>query len=616
MSATRERGEGGRALGAGVALALGILASACGDSSKQGSAPVAAVPEDLAIPPFEDVLAQSGITFRHHFLDSETGTTYRVNPYDHGCGVCAVDVNADGLEDIYLLDFLGPNALYLNKGGWRFEDATERAGVAVDRALSVGAAFGDYDNDGDPDLYVTTYRGGNHLFRNRGNGEFDEVTDESGTAYNGHSSAATWFDYDADGDLDLYVCNIGKFTTETISREANYFYQGEALPFVEVAQTPDRRVPGERDILFRNEGDGTFTNATAEAGIHSDEWNGDATVADIDLDGDLDIYQSNMFGSNHLYRNEGDGTFEEITAPALGRTSWGGMGARFFDGNGDAYPDLYVVDMHSDMWTSNDDRKSLRPKEKFNTPLGTYVGGGAVIAKAEDTQARSVLFGNTYFENRGDGTFEERSAQAGLELWWPWGMAVGDYNDDGSEDVFVASGMGFPYYYWPNHLFINGGQGTFYEVAALAGIEPPARGESVEGAAIKGKAFTRSSRSAATADFDQDGDLDLVVNNFNHEPDLLRNDSPAGNRLRLRLRSKHGKRDAYGARVDVVAGERRWHRWLSNSEGYLTQSSPVLHVGLGDATAVDRVEVHWPDQEAPQVVSSPALDRIVEIVQE
>ncbi|TDJ72330.1 MAG: CRTAC1 family protein [Planctomycetota bacterium] len=569
---------------------------------------------------FKDVLHESGITFTHHFLDTETGSTYKINPYDHGSGVYAVDVNGDGLDDIYFLDFLGPNALYINKGGMRFEDATAGSGVDVPRALSVGAAFGDYDDDGDADLYVTTYRGGNHLFRSNGDGTFEDVTETSNTGYTGHSNSATWFDYDGDGDLDLYLCNIGIFTTGTISREANYFYKGEALPFTEVAKTPDRRVPGEADVLFRNDGGGKFTDVTAAAGIASAEWNGDIAVADIDLDGDLDFYTSNMFGANHLYLNNGDGTFEDVTRSALGRTSWGGMGARFFDANGDAYPDLYVVDMHSDMWIDpKEGAKGWEPDQKFNTPLGAIVGGGKIIEKPEDTQAKSVLFGNTFFVNEGDGTFTERSAEAGLENWWPWGITVGDYNNDGAQDVFVTGGMGFPFVYWPNHLYLGNGKGRFYEVAAAAGVEPPRLGEILAGAAINGREFTRSSRTAATADFDRDGDLDIVVNNFNHEPYLLRNDSPrtsGGNWLQLDLRLAGSRRPAFGARVVVKAGGKTWHRRVTGAEGYLTQSSTVVHVGLGSVTSIDTVEVYWLGTDEPQVVHAPAANQRIEIVQE
>jgi enediyne biosynthesis protein E4 len=599
---------------------------ACGGSDSTAVPQKAAGRTLVSGPRFTDVLADSSITFRHHFLDSESGSSYRINPYDHGSGVFVADVNQDGLEDLYFLDFLGPAALYLNQGGFKFVDATASSGLAIERALKVGAAFGDFDDDGDPDLYVTTYRGGNHLFRNRGDATFEEITATAGVGYKGHSNGATWLDFDLDGDLDLYLCNIGKFTTDTISQEADWFYTGVSLPFAQVAQTPDARVGGEPDILYRNNGDATFTDVTEAAGIHADEWNGDAAVADIDLDGDPDLYVSNMFGANHLYRNRGDGTFEDITASALQRTSWGGMGARFFDANGDEFPDLYVVDMHSDMWTKSDQMEQVQEGAKFNTPLGLSVGGGKRIARPEDTQAKSVLFGNTYFENQGGGRFLERSSEAGLENWWPWGSAAGDWNDDGAEDLFVPAGMGYPYAYWPNALLMNetdaagkGHSAHFADAARAAGIEPPRLGERIAGADIAGKPAVRSSRAAACADLDGDGDLDLVVNNFNHEPYLFRNDSPKSNALLLRLvgdPAKRCPRDAIAARVQVKAGGRTWTRQVTGAQGYLAQSSAVLHFGLGTATAVESVEIHWPGSAEPQVLHSPALNQVVTVAQQ
>jgi hypothetical protein len=561
---------------------------------------------------FSDVIANSGISFTHHFLDSENGSTYRINPYDHGSGVAIADVDGDGLEDIYFCDFLGPNALYRNLGDMRFEDITARAGLAVERSLSVGAAFGDFDGDGDPDLYVTSYRGGNRLFANRGDGTFEDVTDKAGVGYKGHSNTATWFDCDNDGDLDLYVCNIGGFTKDTVSEEAAYAFVGISLPFQEVALTPDNRNVGEADLLFINRGDGTFVDEASARGVDSSEWNGDIAVSDIDLDGDLDFYVSNMFGTNHLFENTGAGHFREITAQSLGRTSWGGMGARFFDADNDPWPDLYVVDMHSDMWTKADRMDQVRANEKFNTPLGSSVGGGKVIAASDETQAKTVLFGNTFFNGGPKLQFKERSRETGLETWWPWGIATGDFDNDGREDVFLSAGMGFPYPYWPNQLMQNQG-GHFVDVARSAGIEPPKAGENIAGKQIRGQAMTRSSRSAAIADLDRDGDLDLVVANFNCAPYLLRNDSPARPALRLQLVERNG-RPSFGARVQVSANGKTMQREVLNAGGYLGQSSAILHFGLGAPTEDLKVEIFYPGAAEAVLLDKPKLGEVTRVV--
>ena len=272
---------------------LAVLGLACnGAASPKAGRPGA---EGPVIPEFTDVLKDSGITFRHHVLDTETGTIYKVNAYDHGSGLCVVNVNGNGRDDIYFLDFKGRNHLYLNQGNYKFEDVTERSGLGVGRAVCTAAAFGDFDNDGNIDVYVTTYRCGNKLFRNRGNGTFEDVTVKAGVGYQGNSSSCTWLDYNNDGLLDLLVCNVGKFTLDTISKEADYFYEGVNLDLLKFTVLEHNL--GEGLILFRNNGNGTFTNVTTKAGLGISEWNGNATVADFDQDGYLDVYVTNMFAT-------------------------------------------------------------------------------------------------------------------------------------------------------------------------------------------------------------------------------------------------------------------------------------------------------------------------------
>jgi len=323
-----------------------------------------------------------------------------------------------------------------------------------------------------------------------------------------------------------------------------------------------------------------------------------------------------MFGANNLFHNNHDGTFTNLTQKVLGRTSWGGMGALFFDATNDGYPELYVVDMHSDMWTHHDPTSVVDPGAKYDTPRGEMAKGWKVVKQPEDAQAKWVLFGNTYFLNRGNGTFVERSQAAGLENFWPWGIVAEDFDSDGWLDLFVPAGMGYPFVYWPNLLMMNTAKGLhFTESAEAAGVEPPARGKAIAGFKIKGEACFRSSRAAAAADFDGDGDVDLVTNNFNHEPYLFRNDSSKRHYLQVRLRGKKSNRDGFGARVKVVAGDLVQYREAHSSGGYLTQSSPVLHFGLRDKAKVDRVEVLWPGSKAPQLEVDPKTDGVLVIEQ-
>lgn len=565
---------------------------------------------------FLDVLPDSGIRFRHHFFRSEQGENYRMNQYDHGSGVLVADVNGDGLMDTYLLDFLGPNALYINKGDFKFEEVAHKARVDMPESVSVGGAFGDYDNNGTADLYVTTYQTGNRLFKNRGNGTFEDVTRKADLEHVGHSSAAVWFDYDLDGYLDLYVTNVGAFTVPEPSPDAPYARRGINLPLSYIMGNPEADHGGAANILYRNNGNGTFTDVTSKAGLSCVGWNGDATVADYDLDGYPDVYVSQMFGPNHLFHNNGNGTFTDVTHKILGRTSWGAMGALFFDANNDGRPDLYVVDMHSDMWTHTNPVGTVEPNVKYDTPRGKMAEGWKVVSRPEQTRAKWVLFGNTFFVNHQDGTFEERSEAAGLENFWPWGVVAGDFDNDGWQDIFVPAGMGYPFAYWPNYLMMNPGKNEFVDRATESGIEPPARGKFIEDLKIKGEPCSRSSRSGAVADFDNDGKLDLVVNNFNHEPYLFRNMSPSKHYLQIRLQGRGSNRDGFGAKVKVISDKLFQYREAHSSGGYLTQSSPILHFGLGQNSKVDRIEIIWPGAREPQVVLNPKTDSLITVEQQ
>jgi hypothetical protein len=249
-------------------------------------------------------------------------------------------------------------------------------------------------------------------------------------------------------------------------------------------------------------------------------------------------------------------------------------------------------------------------------------------AKAKQTEAylgfrpQDVVYGNTLFANRGNGKFAEVSEKANMETFWPWGSATGDFDNDGYEDAFLPSGMGYPYYYWPNQLRMNNGDGTFRERAQELGIEPPPRGQFLD-ESVGGRQPVRSSRCAAVADFNGDGRLDLVVNNFNDNPYYFRNNLPHHNYVAFRLRGtswaskekgRKTSRDAIGAVVRLHVGEEILMRQLSPAGGYLAQSSKVVHFGLGSRTRIDRVEILWPSG-ATQEILTPEINRVIEAVE-
>jgi hypothetical protein len=564
-------------------------------------------------PGFRDAGAEAGINFRMQFLPNEQGTNFKINLYDHGCGVVVGDYDGDGHEDIYFLNQLGPNALYRNKGDGTFEDVTGVAGVALGDRICVAGTFGDYDNDGHADLYVTSTRGGNVLFRNLGNGKFKDVTKEAGLTCVAHSQTAAFFDYNNDGFLDLFVTNTAKWTLE-YDKEARYFPGLEDLWAMAGS-------PREYNILYRNNGDGTFTDVTEQAGLKGKGWGGDVAVFDYDGDGHLDLLVTNMFGASQLYRNNGNGTFTEVTKRVLGRTSWGAIGCKAFDFNNDGLLDVFIVDMHSDMWLPSKidpAAGSAQPPydltKKYRYVLGPFAEGNLAeelrFQRAFDIDYAAVLFGNTFFKHDSPGKFEEISARANLETFWPWGIATGDFDNDGYEDIFLPSGMGYPYGYWPNALLMNNGNETFSERAAAAGLEPPPGGRYLpQNIGKLSSRSSRSSRCAAVADFNHDGRLDLIVNNFNDKPYYFRNQFPQKNYVAFRLRGTKSNRDAIGALVKLELGTEVMVRQVHAAGGYLSQSSRNVHFGLGDRARIDRATIRWPSGTV-QTLDNPPINTL------
>jgi hypothetical protein len=598
-----------RTLRVAVALALAVSISSCVKQEKR-----TATEEGPA--GFQERAQAAGIAFRMNNLPMEQGERFRVNLYDHGAGLAVGDYDNDGRDDIYFLNQRGTNALYRNAGDGSFVDVSTKAGVALGDRVSVGATFADYDNDGFEDLFVTSTRGGNVLFHNKGDGTFADVTAAAGVKHTGHSQTAVFFDYDNDGDLDLFLTNTAHWTKDVVNVAYGDYYEGkESLGDLMTS-------PKESNILYRNNGDGTFTDVTDAAGLRGRGWAGDVAVFDYDEDGFLDLFVPSMFGRGQLYRNGGRGTFTDVTAATLEKTPHGAIGTKVFDYDGDGRLDLFVVDMHSDMWTGIDDRERSRAvateyqHHRFLTSSGPTVDEsvpGFIESQRKEFRKHgedydAMLFGNALYRNLGQGKFEETAIAAGLETFWPWGIATGDFDDDGDEDVFITSGMGYPFYYWPNQLMMNAGNGTFQNQASTFGVEPPAGGPYQE-RMIAGRQATRSSRSAAVADFDGDGRLEIVTNNFNDRPYLFSNHFARRHYIELRLAGSKSNRDAIGAVARLWSGNRVMVRQVSPAGGYLAQSSRTLHFGLGDRTAVDSIEIRWP-RGTLQTLTRPAIDSL------
>jgi hypothetical protein len=560
---------------------------------------------------FTDRQPESGITFRHRMV-SDAGRTYKAVHYDHGNGIAAADVDGDGLPDLYFVNQAGGNQLWKNLGGGRFRDITRQAGVALAGRISVAASFADVDNDGDADLFVTTVRGGNVLFLNDGQGRFRDASAEAGVDLQAHSSGAVFFDYDNDGLVDLLVCNVGRYTSDERGPDGEYRGLRDAFR---------GHLHGERaeaSVLYRNLGGGKFRDVSAEAGLRDRAWSGDATFTDFDGDGWPDLYLLNMQGDDRYYRNEGGKRFRERTAAHFPKTPWGSMGVKFFDFDNDGRMDLFVTDMHSDMWEDIGPEREKRKARR--TPDEHILQDGA-----------NNIFGNAFYRGRGGGRFEEISDRIGAENYWPWGLSAGDLNADGWEDLFITASMNFPFRYGINSLLLNENGRRFVDSEFVLGVEPRRdgrthtpwfemdcdAGEKLDNnltpeepcAGRSGRVQVHAalgSRSSVIVDLDGDGDLDIVTNDFNSAPMVLISDLAERRAIRwlqVRLVGTASNRGGLGARVTVRAGGRVWGKYHDGKSGYLSQSDLPLYFGLGDAEKIDSVEVVWPSGRR-QVVTS------------
>ena len=518
---------------------------------------------------FKDVTEATGIGFVH-----SEGKRSSLLPEDVGSGAGFADYDNDGHIDLYVVNNPGPldveiteaspgNVLYRNNGDSTFTDVTEKAGVG-DRGYGMGCIFGDYDNDGYLDLYVTNY-GPNVLYRNNGDGTFTDVTEKAGVGETQWGTGAAFGDYDNDGDLDLYVPNYIDHDLEKLAEAQKVSQQyGQSVPRI---LNPHSFEPQD-NVLYRNNGDGTFTDVTAALGVESHGGRSlQAIFTDFDLDGDLELYVANDLSPNFLYRNNGDGTFTDVSDASWAADFRGSMGLATGDYDGDGDLDLFMSHwieqenaLYSNMW-----------KEE-----GTIAGNSS---KAEGVQPIHLVD-----DSYGAALGEESLKYVG------WGTDLFDYDNDGDLDIFVANGHTFQYLDnydllipQKDQFFRYDGDGVFTDVSAATGV-----------AALP----YRVGRGVAFGDYDNDGDVDMFIVNNHDRGVLLRNEG--GNRnnwLHVKLIGTKGNRDAVGARIRLKAGDLIQLREINAGASYLSFNSLTAEFGLVKETTVDWIEVIWPGGE-------------------
>ncbi len=521
---------------------------------------------------FTDVTKEAGIHFQH-----SSGTRSSLLPEDMGSGAGFADIDNDGDIDLYIVNIphsltqdISPNSktnvLYRNNGDGTFADITHTAGVGH-RGYGMGCVFADYDGDGNIDLYVTNY-GANVLYRNNGDGTFRDVTETAGVDCELWSTGAAFADVDGDNDLDLYVCNYVTYDLDKLEQmQEESLQSGKPVPS---ALNPHVFEPQD-NVFYRNNGDGTFTDVTAEIEIAAPGGRSmQCLFSDFDNDNDLDLYVANDTSVNYMYRNDGHGTFTDVSDESWAADFRGSMGLSAGDYDGDGDTDLFMshwVDEENALY-----RNLLK----------------------EDAPSKHIRFV--------DESYSAMLAEAGIKQIG-WGTALFDYDNDGDLDIFVTNGSTFQELENPevlipqvDALYRNDGDGTFADVSDSSGI-----------AALP----IRVGRGAAFADYDNDGDVDIFIVNNHAPPTLLRNDG--GNRnnwLHVELIGTGANRNAIGAKVQLKTADQTQIREIYAGDSYMSANSFVVEFGVGTATQIETLQVIWSNGAVQAQYNVPANQRV------
>ena len=560
---------------------------------------VVLTPIPLQAVTFVDVTDKAGIHFQH---SSETRSSLLIE--DMGSGAGFADIDNDGDIDLYIVNIPHPfsavsrqpsavgkegfgssktssladsrkpkadgyrktNVLYRNNGDGTFTDITHTTGVGH-RGYGMGCVFADYDGDGHVDLYVTNY-GANVLYRNNGDGTFRDVTKTAGVGCELWSTGAAFADVDSDNDLDLYVCNYVTYDLDELEQmQEESLQSGKPVPS---ALNPHVFEPQD-NVFYRNNGDGTFTDVTAELGIAAPGGRSmQCLFSDFDNDNDLDLYVANDTSVNYVYRNAGDGTFTDVSDESWAADFRGSMGltAGDYDGDGD-------VDLFMSHWVDEENALYRNLLE-------------------EDPSSEHIRFV--------DESYSAMLAEVGIKQIG-WGTALFDYDNDSDLDIFVTNGSTFQELENPEVLipqadafYRNNGDGTFTDVSETTIIS----------------AFPiRVGRGATFGDYDNDGDVDIFIVNNHAPPTLLRNDG--GNRnnwLHVELVGTDGNRNAIGAKIQLKTADRTQIREIYAGESYMSSNSFIAEFGVGNATQIETLQVTWLNGGVQKLHNIPVNQRL------
>ncbi|MCH9022307.1 MAG: CRTAC1 family protein, partial [Planctomycetes bacterium] len=556
--------------------------------------------------------SQIGIDFRH-IWNPPKGREIELDSATPGGGVCIGDFDGDNLPDIFLTRPHDPDRLYKNLGNFQFADVTEEAGINH-HAWSNGATFADIDNDGDLDLFICTNNMPNLLYINQGDGTFKERAKQFGLDFKGASIMMAFADYDGDGDLDAYLVTNRLNLSEPVeavfkTKNGEVFIHDTLLEQHDLIMHPNGKhlviQAGQYDRLYRNNGDGTFTNVSKQAGISGNHRGLSATWWDFNNDRLPDLYVANDFyGPDHLYKNNGDGTFTDVIAQTMPHTPWFSMGADVADINNDDLLDFMGSDMSG----------SSHFKQKLS--MGEMTTAAWFLQKPTPRQ----YMRNTLYLNTGTERFMEAAYLAGLaDTDWTWSIKFADLDNDSHVDLFITNGMTRDwvdsdlleelekikgktdrYYsdnFWkdkpkraePNLAYKNLGNLRFKSVGPQWGLD-----------------HVGVSFGAALADLDRDGDLDLVVNNFDEPPSIYQNHVQKQHRILIRLVGKSSNRYGIGATVKLNIGSAILTRYLTLSRGFMSANEPVIHYGLENHKTIDRLTILWPSGHTQTFNNLPA----------